>query len=168
VLGTWNSTDLTQIESAPITLTYNLSMSNSGVPIDNITGSQDLGTLINNGDIQGGGLTVTSGGIFMPNPNVSGGQVFLEDDGGIIPPYPVVSLTWNGNPSAFAKQNNVDAANIQILAEPSSVPPVSSLYGSGATWQIAQVVPEPTTMVLGFTGMFGFGFIALLKKLRRG
>ncbi len=163
IFGTWNSTN---VPSPAITLIYDLSMSNSSVSDDNIVGSQDLATLINNHDIQGGGLTITSSGIFMPNPNVSGGQVFFEDDGGTFPttPYPVVSLTWNGNLSAFAKLNNFNSADLQILAEPSTTPPVSSIYGSGATWQIAAVVPEPATFVLGVAGMAGLGLVSLRRK----
>ena len=91
VLGTWSSTDVTQIEApnAPITLTYNLSMSNSSVSNDNITGSQDLATLINNGDIQGGGLTVTSSGLFMPIPTYRAGKSFSKT-----PPWNLRLTRW--------------------------------------------------------------------------
>ena len=164
IFGTWNSTN---VPSSPIELIYDLSMSNSNMSVSNIVSSQDLTTLISNNDIQGGGLTMTPSGIFMPNPNVSGGEVSLEDDGGSISPYPLVSLTWNGNAFLWATNNNLAGASIEILATPGSVPPVSSLYGSGGTWQIAAAVPEPATFVLGVAALAGLGLFTRWKKLRR-
>ncbi len=161
IFGTWNSGNL---PSSPITLSYNLSMSNSNVSVNNVVGSQDLATLINSHDIQGGGLTLTSSGIFMPNPNVSGGEVALEDDGGVTSPYPLVSLTWNGNAFLWATQNNLAGASVEILAGVATVPPVGSLYGNGGTWQIAAAaaVPEPAALVLA-----GLGAVGLLLATRR-
>ena len=167
IFGTWNSTNL---PTAPITLTYDLSESNSSVAITNIVGSQDLATLISRNDIQGGGLTLTSSGIFIPNPNVSGGQVLLEDDAPPFPdssPYPLVQLEWNGNAFAWATQSSYAGASIEILAGVGTVPPVSSLYGNGATWQIAAAVPEPSTIVLGIAALAGLGLVSVRKKLRR-
>ncbi len=162
IFGTWNAGNF---PSSAITLTYNLSMSNSAVTV-NVAGSEDLGTSINNNWIQGGGLTITPSGIFMPNPNVLGGQVLFQDLGGSISPYPLVSLNWNGNFFAFAKDNNLNGPLLEVLAQPSGSPPVDSLYGSGDTWQIATVVPEPATLVQGLMALGGLGLI-LLGKMRR-
>jgi hypothetical protein len=165
IFGTWNSGNL---PSSAITLSYNLSMSNASVSENNITGSQDLGTLITNNDIQGGGLTLTASGIFMPNPNVSGGQVELEDDGPPFPtvPYPVVSLTWNGNAFLWAEPSNFAGANIEILATPGTPPTVGSVYGNGATWQIAAVVSEPATLTLLGSALLLLGGTYLLQRRR--
>ena len=156
IFGTWNSTNVGTMPS--IVLTYDLSMSNADVSDDHIMGSQDLATLINQGHIQGGGLTLTSAGIFMPNPNVSGGQVSFESSPGGTPPYPVVSVTWNGNLSAWATPSNLMGQNIQILALTYTNPSVSSLYGSGATWQIAAAVPEPSSIALGVMALAALAF----------
>lgn len=161
IFGTWNSSNL---PSAPITFSYDFSLSNANVSVNNITSSQNLTTIINNNWIQGGGLTLTSSGMFMPNPNVSGGQVYFEDDGGAFSPYPLVALTWNGNLFAWATQNNLAGASIEILAV---VPAVNSLYGSGPTWQIATAVPEPSVIVLGIAGMPCVGLVVRREKLRR-
>ncbi len=156
IFGTWNSTNVGTMPS--ISLTYDLSMSNANVSDDHITGSQSLTTLINSGDIQGGGLTLTSTGMFMPNPNVSGGQVSFESSPGGPPPYPVVSVTWNGNLSAWATMDNLSGQNIQILALTYTNPSVSSLYGSGTTWQIAAAVPEPSSIALGGMALAALAF----------
>jgi len=164
IFGTWNSGNL---PSAAITLTYDFSMSNSVDAVTNITGSEDLTTSINNNWIQGGGLTVTASGIYMPNPNISGGEVLMQDLAGAIPPYPLVVLNWNGNFSAFAKHNNLTGPDLQILALPSGSPSVDSLYGSGATWQIATAtVPETSTLVLASVPVIGLA-IASLRKANR-
>jgi len=52
IFGTWNSGN---VPASPITLSYDLSMSNSADTVTNITGSEDITTLINNNWIQGGG-----------------------------------------------------------------------------------------------------------------
>lgn len=162
IFGTWNSGNF---PSAPIILNYDFSLSNSNVSVNHVTGSEDVTTLINNGWIQGGGLTVTSAGLFIPNPNISGGQVLFQDGVQAFPPYPLVVAEWNGNFFSWGTGNNLNGATIEILAGPSGVPPVSSLYGSGATWQIATAAPEPSTLVLGVVAILG---IFACRKLRRG
>ena len=62
IFGTWNSTN---VPSSAITLSYDLSMSNSNVSDNNIMGNQDLATLISTNNVQGNGLTLTSSGIFV-------------------------------------------------------------------------------------------------------
>ncbi len=163
IFGTWNAGNL----PPGISLSYDFSMSNSADALTHITGSEDVTTLINNGWIQGGGLTITHTGIFMPNPNLFGGGVLMQDLAGDISPYPLIVLNWNGNFMAFAKHNNLTSPDLQILATPFGSPTVDSLYGAGETWQIAAVVPEPSTWVQGLAAMASLGLVTLRKKFGR-
>jgi PEP-CTERM motif len=156
--GTWN---VGNVPVPTITLTYDLTMSNSTVGQIHVAGgTDDVANMINvEHTIQGGGLTITPTDISILNPNLS--SSFLRiDDGPFFVGGPVIESTWNGNLIAQANFNSQTAADIEILTNGNNI------YGAGATWEIATAaapIPEPSTLALATLGL---GLVVLRRRRR--